>query len=293
MTLSFNSGCYFVADGSSYTPIEASPDLRVLVFTIGVSLVTGILFGLAPALRVSRVSLAPSMKAGTARIAGDAARPGRLPLPKILVASQAALSLLLLVGAGLFVRTLRNLEDQDFGFNRRNVLMVTLGAQVRWLQARAAWTFVSACVGGDDGAARRSLRHAFDDAADFGDDLGRSRINSRTLRAAQRRHGYLDQHVAPQYFETTGIPLLRGRAVGPEDTATSLKVAVVNQTFADHFFPGGDAVGRRVGIPGEEKVEREVVGVVRDTKYHDPGQAPGRMIYLPLSQLSGENLYAT
>jgi predicted permease len=280
------------AAGSSYIPLEARPDARVLAFTTGVSLVTGILFGLAPAWRVSRMSLAPGMKTGAGRIAGDAVRSGRLPLPKILVASQAAFSLLLLVAASLFVRTLRNLQNQDFGFNRRNVLIVSLGLKAagykpeqlpslyqRLLDAtktlpgvRSATLSMLPPISGMTWGGPVSIPGH---AAQPNEDMDTA-INS----------------VAPQYFETVGIPLLRGRAIGPEDTATSAKVAVVNRTFADHFFPHGDAVGRSFGVPGEESIQREIVGVVRDSKYHDPREAPGRMIYLPVSQLSGENLYA-
>jgi predicted permease len=280
------------AAGSSYIPMEARPDARVLAFTIGVSLVAGILFGLAPALRVSRVSFAPGMKAGAGRVAGDAVRSGRLPLPKILVASQVALSLLLLVGAGLFVRTLRNLQDQDFGFNRRNVLMVTLGLKNAGYKPDQLAPLYQRVLGTMNmlPGVRSSTLSALPP------------ISGMTWGGGVTIPGHVAQpnedmdtainSVAPNYFETVGIPVLRGRAIGPEDTGSSRKVAVVNQAFAERFFPHGDAVGRSFGVPGE-KGERQIVGVVRDSKYHDPRETPGRLIYLPISQLSGEDLYAS
>jgi predicted permease len=280
------------AAGSRYIPIEARADAPVLAFTTVVSLATGILFGLVPALRVSRVGLAPSMKAGVGRVTGDPVRAGRLPLPKILVAAQTALSLLLLVGAGLFVRTLRNLENQDFGFNRRNVLMVTLGLktagykpdQLGPLYERLLDTM--SALPGVHSATLAMLPPM--SGMTWG---GPVTIPGHVAQPNEDMDTAINS-VAPHYFETVGIPLLRGRVIGLEDTAASPKVAVVNQTFARYFFPHGDAVGRSFGVPGEERIQREIVGIVHDSKYHDPREAPGRMIYLPISQLSGDDLYA-
>jgi hypothetical protein len=119
-----------VVAGSDNIALKSGPDTQVLAFTLVASLLTGLLFGLAPALRVSRVSLAPGLKAGSRTVTGDATHAGRFPLPKALVAVQIALSLLLLAGAGLFVRTLRNLRDQDFGFDRESVLLVNIDARI-------------------------------------------------------------------------------------------------------------------------------------------------------------------
>jgi hypothetical protein len=116
----------FVVAGATRTAFDPNPDLRVLAFTFGISLLTGLLFGLAPAWRAARMNLAPGLKAGSRSIAGAGGRTGRFPFSKVLVSTQVALSLVLLVGAGLFERTLRNLENQPFGFNRVNLLEVDL-----------------------------------------------------------------------------------------------------------------------------------------------------------------------
>jgi predicted permease len=120
----------FVVADATRTPFDPNPDLRVLAFTFGISLLTGLLFGLAPAWRAARMNLAPELKAGTRNIAGAGGRTGRFAFSKVLVTTQVALSLVLLVGAGLFERTLRNLEHQPFGFNQFNLLEADLDLQL-------------------------------------------------------------------------------------------------------------------------------------------------------------------
>jgi predicted permease len=276
---------------SSYALLEASPDARVLGFTLGVSFASGLLFGLAPALRVSRMSLNPGLKGSSRTTTGSGIRVGGLALPKVLVSLQVALSLLLLVSAGLFVRTLRNLENQDFGFDRQNVLIVTLGLRPAGYKPEQLGALDQRLL--DSLNALPGVRSAT--LATLPPMSGMTWGGPVSIPGySARPHENMDtsiNSVAPHYFETVGIPLLRGRFIGPEDVAASPKVAVVNQTFADHFFPRGDAVGHRFGSPGELG-EREIVGVVKDAKYHDPRETPQRMIYLPLLQLSGEDLYA-
>src|SRR5436190_6371447 len=119
---------HFMAAGAKHTALEANPDLRVLGFTFGVSLFTGLLFGIAPALRASRTGVTPALNANARTASASGGRSGRV-FPKILVAAQVALSLVLLAGAGLFVRTLQNLRNQDFGFNRHNILLVELNTK--------------------------------------------------------------------------------------------------------------------------------------------------------------------
>jgi len=272
-----------------FTPLEARPDGLVLAFTAGVALLTGILFGLAPALRVSRVSLAPRMKAAV-RVTGGAALSGRLPLPRILVAAQAALSLVLLVGAGLFVRTLRNLENQDFGFNRRNVLIVSLAPKAAGYKPGQLLPLYQRIL--DTVNALPGIRSATLSMLPAISGMiwsGPVTIPGHVAHANEDMDTSINS-VAPRYFETLAIPLVRGRAIGPQDTAASAKVAVVNQKFAQDFFPHGDAVGQSFGVPGETG-QRQIVGVVANSRFHDPRQPPGRLIYLPIAQLSGEDLY--
>jgi predicted permease len=282
----------FVGAGAKHTPLDARPDLHVLLFTLGVSVLTGILFGLAPALRVSRSSVAPSLSAGARTAGGSGGRSGRL-LPKLLVVSQVTLSLTLLASAGLFLRTLRNLENQDFGFNRHNVLLVRFNAkfagykpeQLNALYSRMVERFNalpgvrSAAISGSPAMIGGNWNSAID-------------IRGHVAAPDEDTATSLNR-VGPGFFETMGMPILRGRAIGVEDTASSLKAAVVNQSAAKHFFPNGDAIGHTftVGDPSV-KGEWQIVGVVRDAKYHNPRDEPERMTYLAVTQLTGDDAYA-
>jgi predicted permease len=282
----------FVVAGAQHTALDAAPDQRVLAFTFGVSLLTGILFGIAPALRASRLSVAPALNATARTASGAGGRSSRL-LPKILVSAQVMLSLVLLAGAGLFLRTLKNLQNQDFGFNRQNVLLVQFNAKFA-------------------GYKSEQLDGLYDRILDRLDALpgirsaalaGSPPISTGSWDSPIFVQGYtavpdedlstLINRVSPRYFETLGIPVLLGRPIESQDTATSTKAVVVNQTMADHFFPHGDALGHQFSIadpavPGSW----QIVGVVRDTKYNSPREKAQRMIYLPLAQLTGDDKFA-
>jgi predicted permease len=280
----------FVVAGSTYTALDPRPDMHVLLFTLGTSLLTGLLFGIAPAVRVSRLRVAPGL---TDRNAASGMGASRRFVPKLLVASQVTLSLVLLVGAGLFLRTLSNLESQDLGFENRKLLLAQLLPEAA-------------------GYKPQQLDSLYDRILDRVQAL--PGVRSATLSSVPVIHpgqwgspisilGYtapknesldtLGNFVSPRFFETVGIPVLLGRPIGPQDTAASTKVAVVNQTFANDYFPGGDAIGRSFtiwdpGVPGTW----QIVGVVRDAKYSSPRESPQRMIYLPLVQIAGSHAYA-
>jgi predicted permease len=283
---------HFIASGAKHTALEARPDLHVLLFTLGVSLLTGILFGLAPALRVSRISVAPSLGANARTAASSGGSGGRI-LPRLLVVSQVTLSLMLLAVAGLFLRTLRNLENQNFGFDRDNVLLVRFNSkfagykpeQLNALYERMAERFTAlpgvrsasvsgqpALIGGNWNSPIRIRGHE----AAPNDDLGTS-LN----------------RVGPGFFETMAMPVVQGRAMAPTDSASAVKVAVVNQSAAQHFFPRGDAIGHTFTVDDPSvKGEWQIVGVVRDAKYHSPREKPERMTYLNVMQLTGDDAYA-
>ena len=279
----------FVASGATHTALEARPDSHVLLFTLGISLVTGILFGIAPALRVSRISVAPTLGANARTAAGNR---GRL-LPKVLVISQVMLSLLLLAGAGLFLRTLRNLEKQDFGFNRHNLLLVQFNAKFAGYkpeQLNALYDRILARMNALPGV--RSATISGQPAIIGGNWNSPIYVQGHTAAPNEDLSTSLSR-VGPGYFETLGMPVVRGRAIGAEDTATSLKVVVVNQTMADYFFPHGDAIGHRFTVADPAvKGEWEIAGVVRDAKYHSPREKPVRMVYLAVKQITGDDGYA-
>jgi predicted permease len=281
---------YFVVGGAKHTALDATPDVRVLAFTLGVSVLTGLLFGIAPALRASRTGVAHALNARTASASGG--HSGRV-LPKTLVAAQVMLSLVLLAGAGLFVRTLQNLENQDFGFDRHNVLLAQFNAkfagykpeQLNGLHEQML-SRISALPG------VRSAAVSGAPAINFGRWISPIFIQGYTPQPNQNISTSINR-VSSGFFETTGIPLLRGRGIGREDTATSTKVVVVNKSMADYFFPNGDAIGHQFtiadpAVPGSW----QIVGIVRDGKYFGAREEPQRMIYLPLTQMAGDVSFA-
>jgi predicted permease len=282
----------FIAAGAKHTPLEARPDLHVLLFTLVVCLLTGILFGIAPALRVSRISVAPSLGAN-ARTAGSSGGSSRQIVPRLLVVSQVTLSLMLLAVAGLFLRTLRNLENQNFGFDRHNVLLVKFNAkfagykpeQLNALYEQMVDRFKAlpgvkeasvsgqpALIGGNWNSPIRVRGHDNGPNVDTGTSLNR---------------------VGPGFFETMAIPVVQGRAIARTDSPSSVKVAVMNQSAAQHFFPHGDAIGHVFTVDDPSvKSEWQIVGVVRDAKYHSPREKPERMTYLNVMQLTDDDAYA-
>ncbi len=282
----------FVADGAKHTPLEAGPDLHVLLFTLGVSLFTGILFGLAPALRVSHISVAPSLGANARTAASSGGSSGRV-LPKLLVVSQVTLSLVLLASAGLFLRTLRNLENQDFGFNRHNVLLVRFSpkfAGYKPEQLNALYARLMDRMNALPGV--RSATFSGQPALIRGN--WNSPIRVRGYQPAPNEDiGTSLNRVGPRYFETIGTPVIQGRSIGEQDTASAVKAVVVNQALANHFFPKGDAIGHTFTVDDPSvKGEWQIVGVVRDAKYHGPREKPERMAYLAVTQLTGDDAYA-
>jgi predicted permease len=282
----------FVVGGATYTVFDPKPDMHVLAFTFGICLLTGILFGIAPALRVSRTSISPVLKANARTAANGGRATGRL-IPKLLVAVQVTLSLMLLVGAGLFLRTLRNLENQDLGFESRNLLLVQFlpeAAGYQPSQLSSLYDKILERVNALPGVRSATLSGGpVINPGQWGSPisiLGYAAKQDETVDTA-------GNYVAARYFETVGIPVLLGRPIGPQDTATSSKVVVVNQTFANDYFPNGNAIGRSFTIADPRVPGRwEIVGVVRDAKYSSPREAPQRMIYLPLVQISGPHIYA-
>ncbi len=283
---------HFVVAGAAHTSISARPDLHVLLFTFGISLLTGLLFGIAPAWRVSRIDANPALNTNARTSSGAGGKSSRL-LPKTLVTAQIMLSLILLAGAGLFLRTLHNLRNQDLGFNRRNVLLMSFNAKFAGYKPEQLNALYEKILGRMD--ALPGVRSATVSGAP---PVSAGSWNSPIffqghIPAPNENTATLLNRVGPSYFETLGIPLLRGRTIGPEDTATSLKVAVVNQSAADYFYPHGDAIGHSFTVADPAvKGAFEIVGIVRDAKYNSPREKPQRMTYLPVMQLTEDDQYA-
>ncbi|MGC2751158.1 MAG: ABC transporter permease [Candidatus Acidiferrum sp.] len=283
---------HFVASTAAYTPFEANPDARVLAFSFAISLVTGILFGIGRAMHVSRMGLANGIKANSRNVVGTGTRFGQL-LPKILMSAQVALSLVLLVGAGLFLRTLRNLDHQNFGFNRTNLLVVDFDAQIAGYKPEQLDGLYRQIINRIE--ALPGVRSA---ALSGAAPLSRGSWNCPISVKGCVEHpnddlGSTLNRVGPGYFETVGIPLVQGRVIGPEDGPGTAKVVVINETLAHQFFPKGDAIGQTVTFcDGSANSEWGIVGIVKDAKYNDPRETPQRMVYPPIAQLAGDNHYA-
>ncbi len=279
----------FVARGATYVPLDASPDSAILLFTLGVSIFAGLLFGLAPALHVARASAMPAMNATSRTAASGGGRTSRW-WPQALVTAQIMFCLLLLVGAGLFLRTLRNLQNQDFGFERTHLLVADFApdlagyrpAQIPALNQRILER-LSAIPG------VRSAALAGSPPISFGTWNSSISLSGYTPGPKEDMGSVLNR-VSGQYFETVGISIVAGRPITPADTANSLRVAVVNETIAHKFFPNGDAVGHTVKI-GIDTVEGpwQIVGIARDTKSGNLREDPYRMVYLPVAQILGKH----
>jgi predicted permease len=269
--------------------LEPHFDLRVLAFTAGLSLATALLFSLAPALRATRVDSAkPAAARGTA---------ARNRLGRALVVVQVTLSVLLLCGAALFLRTLHNLNNVSSGFDREGVLTMEVEATVpgrtvtpktpaefRADHARlgAIWSGFIERVREVPGVSSASVA-AMNPLSGWFRGVGIG-IHG-PVQGSERDRGVSLNQVTDRYFETTGIRLLTGRLFTPRDRSGSLRVAILNETAARAFFGAETPLGRKVNFPGQRvQDEFEIVGIVADTRYKDLRTPDQRMAYLPLEQ---------
>jgi predicted permease len=267
--------------------LEPQLDWRVLGFTMGLSLATGILFGLAPAWRATKVDLTPTLKDG-GRGSNAVARS---LLSRGLVVVQVALSLLLLVGAGLFVRTLLNLQRVDPGFNTRKLLLFDVRPNLIGYKDEKLEQLYQNLVNGLEtvpgvqkvtfsnntllsrGSSSRDvfLRSAF---ATTPDSEGRIKSSGE---------GYIN-HVRENFLETMEIPLLAGRSLTEQDNARAPKVVVVNQTFANKYFPDESPIGKRFAFATDKPDEIEIVGLAKDAKYTSQRDKIPPTVYLSWRQ---------
>jgi predicted permease len=250
---------------------------RVLAFTLLVSLLTGVLFGLAPAWRATQVDLATSLKQSR-RTTGAVSR-----LSKGLIVAQVALSLLLLVGAGLFIRTLHNLQRVNLGFNQENLLVFKLQPEQGGYKDERLVRFYQQLFARLD--ALPGVR-----AATFGyvpliakDNWTGGILLPGEVAETAPRHSTARQTARENYFATLDIPFQRGRGFTAQDDARAPQVAIVNQTFEREFFPNDDVLGKRIAFKGEKRAV-EIVGVVADAKYTNQRRNIPPLLYTPWQQ---------
>jgi len=276
----------FVSQGDAYVAMSPAPNLSVLLFTLAMSLVTGILFGLAPSIHAARIGVHGTLSAGARTVQSGGGKMSRF-WPKALVAVQVMLSLILLVVAGLFLRTLRNLQDQDYGFERTHLLLAEFNSQLAGYaphQTSALHQTLLERLSAIPGV--RSAALSATPPISGGSWSSNISLSGYTHGLKENMVSLLNR-VSGQYFETAGISIVAGRAITPDDIASSLKVAVVSQTLANRYFPKGDAVGRLLTIEIDSvRGPWQIVGIARDTKSGNPRETdPVRMTYIPLAQI--------
>jgi predicted permease len=271
-----------VSRGTDPVPLSLRPDLRVLLFTGAISLLTGIVFGMAPALRATRVTLIPALK-GTSL---NRERGGnRFRLGRLLIVGQVALSLVLLIGAGLFVRSLMNLKSLDTGFNRENVLVLRIDpGATGYKDVRLLSLYNQILERMESIPAVRSASLSFMGPFMRGTWRNKISIQGYTPRPGESVTSFANA-VGPKYFETVGTPLLLGRSFSLKDDENAPKVAVVNESMARRFFGNENPIGKRFGLGGVENSGKiEIIGVVKDSKYSDVREESRSMIFLQFHQ---------
>jgi predicted permease len=276
---------HWAAGGATAIPLNLTPDARVLAFSVLLAVATGALFGLTPALESASVDPASVLKTGGQSTQGGGPR-ARWSARKALVAAQVALSLLLLVGAGMFVKTLENYSQLDPGFDRNHLLNVQIDTHLVNYQTsefpalyqrlmdrmdaipgvRAASITTCSLVAGCYDSSDVVL-------SDGGREIGQ--VNAQV------------NAVSPNYFTTTGIQLLRGRGFAATDDASSPKVAIVNQTFARRYAGGRNPLGLEFRYADNQPAPFQIVGVVSDARVNDIREAAPPLIYFPIAQYIG------
>ena len=270
------------SSGPNPVGLNVPLDWRVLGFTAAVSLGTGFLFGLLPALRATRVEIGGTLKDNARGIVGGG---GRITLGKVLVISQVAISLLLLIGAGLFLQTFGNLQKVNLGYPREKMLLVhvdAIGAGYQTATRAALFQSLLERLSSIPGVRAAT----FSDNGLFSGSESGDRITVEGYKPQKRgdNSARFDQ-VGPNYFSVVGIPMLLGRDIGIRDTATSAKVCVINETMAKFYFGDRNPIGKHVTDEFPDTRETfEIVGVSKDDRDHRlRGDIP-RRFYIPFYQ---------
>ncbi|PYQ20371.1 MAG: hypothetical protein DMF81_18815 [Acidobacteria bacterium] len=271
-------------------PIEAAtrvlspdPDLRVGLFALAVSLLTGIVFGLVPALQATRPDVAPTLKNESGTVVGG---PGPFHFRKGLVVAQIALSLLLLIGAGLFTRSLMNLRRLDPGFEPQRLLAFAVDPALSGYgleRRQALFKQIREEIGSEPGV--RSVSMADVALMTNSDESHTVSVEGYEPKEGENMNPDFNG-VGPEFFATLGIPLLAGRDFTDADRLGAAKVAVVNEAFAHYFFGDKEPLGRHLGWSRgpEKKLDVEIVGVVKDAKAGSLWEKQRRFVFVPCLQ---------
>jgi predicted permease len=260
--------------------VKVGPNPIVLSFTFGISIVTGIVFGIIPAVRCSRIE----PRSGVA-VRSPEYRRSHYGSPQALIVLQVALSVVLLTGAGLLAHSLLALERQAIGFTRSNVLLVRTDPRLGGYKESELFALYKALderMNALPGVISASI-------ARYTPESGSSSSGNFTIQGytppANKEMNLHYVEVTPRFFETLRIPVLLGRTIGPHDTAASMPVAVVNEEFVRTYSPDENPIGRRISLGAPFKAPGfEIVGVVRNSKYFDLRENPKPMAFFSLWQ---------
>ena len=271
-------------------PLDTRPDAGVLAFTVGISIVAGLLFGLMPAVRASKTDLATAMKEKTR----TGRRFWRFNLSSAMVVLQVGLSMVLLTGAGLFARSLLNLQSENVGFDRSNTLLVGIDPRLAGYKPAQLPGLYQQIL--ERLASLPNVRSV--SMATYSPMSGSHRASSIQVP------GYTpqpdedlvveDMLAGPKYAETLGIPLLRGRDLGIRDTASAPRVAIVNEAFANRYFKDQNPIGRNFTFDDETDNGQmlEIVGVIGDVKNEDAREKQDPAVYRPILQIPDEAAFS-
>ena len=268
-------------NGDRPLQIEVAPDLHVLLFTIAVALATGIGFGLAPAIRGARMRSAAEMSRGTTEAQNVPVGRQRLGMGSTLVVLQVALSIVMLTGAGLLLRTLGNLRSVDAGFDTRNVLLVWINPELAGYDkthVQGLYENLQQRLSSLPGVKSVSYSSTallngglWTEGVKVEGQTNKQSVDSQMLR------------VGPRYFETMRLPLVRGRSLGVADVRGGPPAAIVNEAFVRKFLEGRDPIGLRFGPDEKGAPQWTIVGVAKDAKYSSLEEEVAPTAYVPLN----------
>ena len=259
------------------------PDTRVLLFALGVSMLTGVVFGLVPAWQTARPRLVHSLKEDGGTVVGR----GHVRLRKGLVVAQVALSLLLLVGAGLFARSLWNLRSLHPGFDMEQLITFSVDPPLSGYQEVQTLAFLQqlqerlSALPGVKSASLSAIPPLSDSVW-----MATVQVDGYQAKEGEDMNPHVNS-VGPGYFETMGIPLVAGRGFTAADRAGAPKVAVVSEKMAKYFFGDLNPIGRRFGFGRGKAIDIEIVGVAKDGKDQNLKEEVARFVYIPYQQDQG------
>jgi predicted permease len=278
-----------VSGGPNPIPLDVRLDSRILAFTLGLAVLTGILFGLAPALRAARVDLSSVLKGTSRGIANSGSRAGQVPVGKILVVAQVALSLLLLVVAGLFLRSFQNLAAVQIGYDSDHLLLFSVSPLSYGFKGPRVAQLLKDMIERLDtvpGVRSASLMsNGLFGGGDSNSDIFVEGAKPKTVEAHDSRWDM----VGPNFFSTTGIPILYGREIGPQDSGNGQRVGVLNQTAAHYYFGDVNPIGSRITVKTTlGPSDFVVIGVAADSKQGSVREKPQRRFYIPFFNPIGD-----